>query len=123
MKKISIISVLMYFSLSASAAYLPIDTFYGIQNNTFTIYRIENIVAMRDKDGNLYNLPSKYESVNSFKKGICKITVKSDDSGGNLLGILSNKAFQKVFYMTKEGDKYIDADINELVFKCVETKP
>jgi hypothetical protein len=120
-KLIATVMLLLHASI-ADAAYIPTSSFSGVKNNTFTSQWVKNIVAMRDKDGALYNLPSRYEDVSSCKGGVCRITVKSDDSGGNLLGILTNKAFQKAFYLVKEGEKYVDVDINELIFKCIETK-
>jgi hypothetical protein len=122
MKHILAMTSLLLSSINVSAAYIPIGTFSGVSDGAFIVRRIQNIIAMRDKDDNLFNLPSRYESVDSFNNGVCRIKVKSNDSGGNLLGILTNKVFQKAFYLIKEDGKYVDVDIDLLVFKCVETK-
>jgi hypothetical protein len=103
----------------ASADYQVIGKVVGVQNNTFTIKQFD-IAAVRDTEGNFYDLPVKYNKVTSYHNGLCKRTVKADTSGGNLLGMAINIATQKAFYLIEKNGRFVDVDIDELVFKCRE---
>lgn len=106
------------FSSVALADFLPIGPFWGISDSTITMKRVDGIIAMEDKEGNRYNLPESYKYVSDFSNGVCTIIVRSNESGGNFLGILANHVFQKAFYLREDKGELVRVDIDFLKFHC-----
>ena len=119
MKKLFIvISLLMPFSVSAD--FLPTSPFWGVSDGTFIVKRIDGIVAMQDREGNRFELPKRYKAVSDFSDGICTLVVRTNESGTNVLGIITNKAIQKAFYLREENGRLEIADVDFIKFHCKE---
>ena len=117
-KKIIFYAIMLMATGIAEADYLPIGNFWGISDGAIIVKRIDGIVAMEDRDGKRFNLPEIYREVNDFSNGVCTINVRTNESGGNVLGIITNKLIQKAFYLKNVNGKLEIADIDYLQFHC-----
>ena len=108
----------VYSPIASFANYLPMGPFWGVSDGALIVKKIDGIIAMEDKQGKKYNLPKLYADVDGFSNGICAIRVRSSEAGLNVLGILSNKAFQKAYYLKEENGDLVRVDIDFLKFKC-----